>query len=492
MAQRKTKIKSNPFFNLKISKPKPRPKPKPKRTSKPTGMFKLGIAPKQTKRDMKARRTAPFKDYDKDGVVNVFDCKPFDKKRQDTLVNPYGRKARKYRGQVEHFFKETDDLLVKHKGDFEKKVRRKIKRGQIPLGDKGMRQMQLMPMSFMEFEAPMFALSGATGKPSQDEGIRQKISTNPSAGSRARYIIGREKGKNKVVGIVQRGINPLGYPEGEDIMADIPVEKGIKEVEDIYIRPQYRGKGYGKMAVSALFKEPATVLDKKTQEEVEKYRKLEKAGMRGTVTLDPGVAVDPKYKTKAIVGLAQDQSIGFWKKIGTRVHDKIDKERDISPQELVHSVIMKTTTPVKGFTHKPTEEEAKLGIELGMTSMHLLDRESGRSGMKLTDEAKRHSPIVLTKEEFDDSQDFADEDSSNTPGLDQDDLHTMADGRIMTDSSHEEEYDDYKHEALPQTDEVAEWEAEKQEKFEEFVKDINPEQEEVEDGTTEDKEEEKN
>jgi len=29
----------------------------------------------------------PFKDSDKDGVKNMFDCKPFDKKRQDTFFH---------------------------------------------------------------------------------------------------------------------------------------------------------------------------------------------------------------------------------------------------------------------------------------------------------------------------------------------------------------------------------------------------------------------
>jgi hypothetical protein len=44
-------------------------------------MINKNVTNKQYKRMMK--RIAPFADYDKDGVRNIDDCRPFDKKRQD-------------------------------------------------------------------------------------------------------------------------------------------------------------------------------------------------------------------------------------------------------------------------------------------------------------------------------------------------------------------------------------------------------------------------
>lgn len=117
--------KNNKFRIKKVPKPiiiKPKPfkvkplipkllTPKPyksilKKTNTPKYFnTKLNIYPKRTKREIKLIDKNPWKDFDKDGVINIFDCRPMNKRKQGYFEEKYlGKKTEKiypYRSNAE-------------------------------------------------------------------------------------------------------------------------------------------------------------------------------------------------------------------------------------------------------------------------------------------------------------------------------------------------------------------------------------------------------
>ena len=76
---KKTKTKYKPAFSIKLNKPKPYVNWNQPNVKKKQMNFGQAIA--------RYPKLNPYGDADKDGVMNFFDCKPFDKRRQETLVS---------------------------------------------------------------------------------------------------------------------------------------------------------------------------------------------------------------------------------------------------------------------------------------------------------------------------------------------------------------------------------------------------------------------
>ena len=192
----------------------------------------------------KFKKLKPFGDWDKDKVPNFIDCKPFDRKKHDSLPRYRKKTYRKYLPEMKRMY--TRGKEASDKEHF--RMDRRKKQGKEYITQKRMARVN-------------------------KEGLYLTLS--PTMQANTEYYTGRKFDKRLIVDKTEpKGKRVKGFT------ATLPTkEKGVRELDIIYVTPKERKRGYGKKAIRDLQKDPRvkkyiakTIVE--DDEDVKKWKKL--------------------------------------------------------------------------------------------------------------------------------------------------------------------------------------------------------------------------
>jgi len=184
---------------------------------------------KRTVREQKLIRTNPWGDRDRDLVPNWIDCKPFNKRRQGTLVKIYKKEAQKYLPQVQKLAEKKNDMLYSkaHYKDIETIMKKpgKYKRIEFPKDPK------LTSSEYVQQLKKESALYDSLYRVPYEKDLF--------------LIIDKSKNKQKEV---------IGFLDTYDWHPSSTIHSEELEIGTLYIEPEHRNKKIGTKIVKGLIK----------------------------------------------------------------------------------------------------------------------------------------------------------------------------------------------------------------------------------------------